>query len=120
VVISGGQLKAISNRPSFAKNMRPSTHMKAAKITMSTVEAPSKSTPLIDVEKYLSLPAPVAQNLERSVFNLYEKPDFKPREALSKKQNFDRSVFNLYEKSDFKLRETLSKNFDKSTIKQVN
>jgi hypothetical protein len=35
----------------------------------------------MDVEKYLNMPPPHHQNLERSMFNLYDKPEIKPREA---------------------------------------
>ena len=53
---------------------------KAPSMNMSTVEAtPLKSTPILDVENYVTLPSPAPQNLERSVFNLFEKPEIKPR-----------------------------------------
>ena len=98
VCVSNNQLKAISNRQSFARHVRPTTQMRAQVATMqmaSTLEAPpSHSTPL-NVEKYVGLPPPVHQKLERSMFNLYEKPSYKQSfstETVPK--NYDRSMLN--------------------------
>ena len=78
VCVSGNQLKSLSNKPNFARQLRPTTQMRAkpADIKMSAVEAPPKnSTPLIDVGKYVKMTPPAPQQLERSVFNLFEKPE---------------------------------------------
>ena len=56
---------------------------KPADIKMSSVEAPPlNSTPLIDVGKYVKMAPPAPQQLERSIFNLFEKPEIKPREVI--------------------------------------